>query len=235
MNSLGTERLLGQADDLANANHDLVRRLEGSPGPTTVATRVKVTQLSADTVASSQSLAAAAMRRAEGWDPNIVVRASFGGALADEDGPPVAAAKTLLLFSRAYQDALYWLLFELVVGKPTSNTRGMGVAAEKPTNPVALVLNDRLPKYLPWFRGWREVRNEVKEGANLALVGPAEDIGFHFTSAQEDGSHVVFDVDRPTIRLTTFADALHATADLTLLALALVEEGTGGAATPKAR
>ena len=62
-------------------------------------------------------------------------------------------------------------------------------AAEKPTNPVGALLRERpeVEGYVEWFRGSRELRNEIKTGSNFGLVGPVEDLGVSVNTIDSRG------------------------------------------------
>jgi hypothetical protein len=157
----------------------------------------------------------------------LLVLAPFGGSLADEPvGRFIVLVKASFIFVRAYQDAMYALLFEMIEGRPTRNRR-MQVAAAKPMNPVGRVLREQLSGYLDWFAGWRELRNEIKEGVNFSLLGPPDDVAITFTSTTDAGSYVIFDAGRPVVRLSHLASALDLSAALTRFASSLAD-GPGG-------
>src|SRR5581483_6171855 len=128
--------LIESARRLEGAGADLHRALTGKACPSH-ATRAQAAQLGADALAASRMISdlhASVVddwKRRESQGQRLVVYFPFGGALSDEPvGPFIVLVKAFLIFSRAYQDAMYSLLFELIEGKPTGNRR-MQAAADK--------------------------------------------------------------------------------------------------------
>jgi hypothetical protein len=60
-------------------------------------------------------------------------------------------------------------------------------AADKPQNPVGALVRERVPGYVDWFTGSRDLRNEIKEGANFGLVGPLGDLGVSVNELSDAG------------------------------------------------
>jgi hypothetical protein len=56
----------------------------------------------------------------------------------------------------------------------------MSQAAKNAKNPVALVLAERAPKYMPWFKAWRALRDSIKAGRLHSMRGPQWNIGVSF-------------------------------------------------------
>jgi hypothetical protein len=196
-------------------------------------TRARAAQLGSDALGVFAMIAdlhedvVAEWRAREQSGSRLLLLTSLGGSLTDESaGRFIVLVKASFLFVRAYHDAMYALLFEIVKGRPTHNRR-MQEAAAKPTNPVGRVLREQLSGYFDWFAEWRALRNEVKEGVNFSLLGPPDDIAVTFTSTTNSGGYVLFDVGRPVVRLSHLASALTVSAALTRLAssLARAEDG----------
>jgi hypothetical protein len=97
------------------------------------------------------------------------------------------AYKMLFIFVRAYQDAIYGVLWEQITGHRVGKDSSMRNAAEKPGNPVGAVLRERVLGYVEWFTGTRDLRNEVKSGANFGLVGPVSDLGVSVNAVDDRG------------------------------------------------
>jgi hypothetical protein len=67
-------------------------------------------------------------------------------------------------------------------------------AAANPRNPVRVILDDVVPGYWEWFDRWRTLRNKLKDGISVHLVGPTADLGVGFSIESGDahlGSHVL--------------------------------------------
>lgn len=126
---------------------------------------------------------------------------------------------------RAYQDALYAVLFELVMGHAVG-VRRMQRAVERPENPVGQLLRERAPQYIAWFPDWRSQRNAVKEGLGFSTVGPTEDIGIAFNAFTASGGIVVNLEEKNVIRLSDLLAALGASTALADLASHVATERT---------
>ena len=90
------------------------------------------------------------------------------------------------------------LLLAAAEGRPAPRTGSMN-SATNPRNPVAIVLAERAPEFIPWFERFRERRNEVKDGVN-----------FGFTALAGEGISVTFNVfrlDTSTGRCSVFIDS----------------------------
>ncbi len=113
------------------------------------------------------------------------------GALDDPTTEPgiklKAMYKALYFPLRAYQDAIYRVILQ-IKGQKSGQKSSMIDAIHKPTekfkttNHVGKVLNDACPEYAGWFVDFRNKRNNIKEGINLSLHTPADDIGIGFNT-----------------------------------------------------
>lgn len=218
--------LRASASSFAEAGAELHASLGGAVCPSHH-TRAQAAQLGADSLATSamiadlhESVVAEWRAKEQQAGGRLVVFAPLGSLANEPVGRFIVLVKALFVFLRAYQDAMYALMFEMIEGKPTRHRR-MQEAASKPMNPVGRVLRRQLSGYLDWFADWRELRNEVKEGVNFSLLGPPDDIAITFTSTTDAGGYVIFDVDRPVVRLSHLASALDVSAALTRLATSL--------------
>lgn len=86
-------------------------------------------------------------------------------------------------------------------------------SAVKPQNPVAIVLDESEPGFIPWFERFREQRNEVKDGVSFgftALAGAGISITFNvFRFDSKTGRRSVL-VDSTGDRKVTLTDVLEA-------------------------
>lgn len=127
--------------------------------------------------------------------------------------------KVLFVFVRAYQDAIYAVLFEQLQGARAGQSSSMRNAATNARNPVGAFLTARLPGYIEWFNISRALRNEIKEGARFALVGPQDDLGVGLTALDDaGGTSLEFRGDR-ILKLRDAAMAVGATKLVTELVL----------------
>jgi len=222
--SEATPDLRAAADAFFEAGRELHEAMQG-PNCPSHQTRVEVSQLAADSVAVSRMIddrrpAIVEMwrQREEEQGGRLHVTMAFGGSIAEEPvGPLIVLTKALFLFLRAYQDAMYSLIFEMLTRRRPANAR-MQHAVTHPESVVGKVLVDRLRGYEEWFSEFRDLRNAIKTGASFSLMAPPEDVGVMFTSTTDAGAYVMFDVDAPLIRLSRLADAFEVSAALTRMA-----------------
>jgi hypothetical protein len=125
------------------------------------------------------------------------------------DGRLQAAYKAVFIFIRAHQDVLYLMLVRLQGRVPGQGT-SMQQAFQKAGNPVRRLLDARLPEYAAWFPQWRDMRNDVKEGASFSIVGPQDNL-------------VVNCNPEKAIRVADVATALRMSAALAALVRGLAE------------
>jgi hypothetical protein len=209
------------ADAFFEVGKQLHEAMQGANRPSHK-TRVEVAQLAADSVAVARMIDGLRPAVVELWRERegaaasqMIQMVAFGGSIADPPvGPLTVLIKALFLFLRAYQDAMYSLIFEMVTEKRPANAR-MQHAVTRPESVVGKVLSERLKGYDDWFAGVRELRNAIKTGASFSLLGPPEDIGVMFTSTTDAGEYVMFDVDAPLVRLSHLASAFDVSAALT--------------------
>lgn len=121
--------------------------------------------------------------------------------------------KAWFFFVRALCDHIYRLLLASAEGKPARRTGSMN-AALNPRNPVAIVLAEGAPEFIPWFARFRRQRNEVKDGVNFgftALASAGIAVTFNvFQFNRETGRRSVL-IDSSGDRRMTLADVLDAT------------------------
>lgn len=92
--------------------------------------------------------------------------------------------KSWFFFVRALCDHVYRLLLASAEGRAAGRGGTMG-AVRNERNPVAIVLAEQAPGFIPWFARFRAQRNEVKEGVN-----------FGFTALASPGISATFNVFR---------------------------------------
>lgn len=106
-----------------------------------------------------------------------------------------AVWKTWFFFVRALCDNVYRLLLAHAESRPARRGGSMGQAAGNASNPVAMILSERAPAFVPWFVAFRDRRNAVKEGVNFtctALEAPGISISFdEFGTNPETGRRYV--------------------------------------------
>jgi hypothetical protein len=127
------------------------------------------------------------------------------------------AYKTLFLFGRSYQDAIYVVLLQCL-GIPAA--QGSMAKISQPTNPVASLLAENLPAYQAWFLSSRRTRTRIKEGVGLAVAGPPTDPGVVLEDVAPSGMEVI-DTDR-RIGITEAAELYRKSASVTELAISAV-------------
>jgi hypothetical protein len=128
------------------------------------------------------------------------------------------AIKSALYFLRAYLDRAYSLLLYVETGAHAGRGSSMNYAAKKPANPVALALDEHDPEWLRWFRSFRDMRNEVKEGVNFAVGGfPTPAVRAHFM--RFSGGDVALDqTERGTVTMESLTVAVRRAAQLASVA-----------------
>jgi hypothetical protein len=230
--------LKASAKSFREANKELHLLFDGKRGGVSYETRAQLSQLGADSIGLATLIADVHEAVADEWRQREARQGGsplallpFGGSLADPPlGQFIVLAKAFFIFLRAYQDAMYGVLFEITTGRrPGRGNSRMQQAVKTSNNPVAKVLAKELDGYLEWFGSWRDLRNEVKEGVNFTLLGPPEDIGLTFTSSTDSGRIVMFGVDRPVVRMSHFASALDVSRALAQTAQALLQERVSSA------
>jgi hypothetical protein len=137
-----------------------------------------------------------------------------------DDGPRARlglAFKSAYFLVRSLQDGLYRVGYEVVTGRPPRRAKyaSMVRALDDENDPVRQAMGDFSDKYMPWFKGWRHLRNSLKTGRPAGIVGPSgpggdqEDIGVTFATVTEEGVHRV-DLARAT-RVSDVTRALEMT------------------------
>jgi hypothetical protein len=190
-----------------------------------------------DVVAAGHLLGHAQRRAAETLEETATLLSSISGP--DKWVIPGESAeleqlritwKGWFLFVRAFCDLAYRLMLAAASGSRAARGGSLATALAKPSNPVRLLLELRARSVLPWFRVFRDRRNDIKSGVNFSFTAigtPGVAITFNvFTIDQETGrrslhlgsdtqrelpfSTVVEDVER-LIELLTAAEAEFAT------------------------
>jgi hypothetical protein len=192
--------------------------------------RMRAAQLATDTAFAALLFEEAHQARAEEWvaeeqQPGSLALHFTTGILIRKLVPAqrlILQLKALHFFLRAYQDAMYALLFELVIGKRAGNTR-MQVIIKKEANPVGEKIRDKLPNYIEWFVSWREQRNRIKDGVSFATIGPATDLGIIAATFNEEGGYTLRP-EGPAIRAGDIIEALRMSTHLADLASVLASE-----------
>jgi len=207
--------LIKQEEAFENATHELDGLLRASPAFVRADVYGRASELARDSLIASLMLRechadAVAELREEADQGRFLFRFGTASSQPIRPGDRLRVVyKTLFLFTRAYQDAIYGVLFELLTGNRAGNVR-MQKAVDKPANPVGELLRSApLNGYVEWFGGWRTLRNDVKEGTNFGLLGPAEDPGITFnTFTAGGGLHVEFRAGR-VIKLFHAVEAMY--------------------------
>jgi hypothetical protein len=76
----------------------------------------------------------------------------------------VASIKAMHFLIRALQDAAYMVLREVLTEEHAAQRSSMNTAAEDADDPVRRAIDEKSPRYIPWFSGHRDLRNRFKEG-----------------------------------------------------------------------
>lgn len=221
-----TVSLSRAATELRDAKHRLDGVLVGQ-GLAREPIRAQVGELGADTVICAAILSEAFAERQADWmkmeesPGSTIAMLNFGGPTeADPAGRLVVIMKSFYFFLRAYQDAMYAVLFEVVCRSRVGDAR-MQKAVEKADNPVGKVLRERSPEYLPWFQEFREQRNKIKSGVNFGTLGPAEDLGISFNMVDEAGG-LTINFMGTVVRVADIVRGLEMSARLTDMTVGLV-------------
>jgi hypothetical protein len=153
----------------------------------------------------------------------------FGGALTETSASDRfrGAFKSLLFAVRAYQDGMYVLLNCLRGERTTGGSMDSALKNEK--NLVGELVRAALPEYFPWFAKWRKLRNDIKKGVSLGIVGPTDNLGISvnwFTKG--GGQYVALDETEMIIRFADIFDAVHISRRLAQLARVTVEGRVAG-------
>lgn len=133
------------------------------------------------------------------------------------------AWKSWFYFVRALCDHAYRLLLASAQGRAAMRGGSMN-SAVKPQNPVAIVLDEREPGFIPWFERFREQRNEVKDGVNFgfsALAGAGISITFNVFGFDSKTGRRSVHFDSTGDRKVTLTDVLE-TARMLAKVLAVV-------------
>jgi hypothetical protein len=152
-----------------------------------------------DVVAAGRLLGRAQRRAAETLEETATLLSSVSGPhkwvipteTAELEDLRIAW-KGWFLFVRAFCDLSYRVILAAASGSRAPRGGSLATALAKPSNPVRLLLDLRAPSVLPWFRVFRDRRNDVKSGVN-----------FSFTAIAKPGVAITFNVltiDRETGR-----------------------------------
>jgi hypothetical protein len=104
-----------------------------------------------------------------------------------------ATYRSFFFLSRELQDHAYGAILGTCPGCKMPPEPSMKDARNE-RNPVRVLLDASVPDYWAWFARWRALRNELKEGVSVHLVGPTNDLGVGFSIDRGDahvGRHVV--------------------------------------------
>lgn len=104
-----------------------------------------------------------------------------------------ATYRSFFFLSRELQDHAFGALLLTCPGCSLPPYPSMNAAAN-PRNPVRVLLDELAPNYWEWFDRWRTLRNKLKDGISVHLVGPTADLGIGFSIEHGDahlGLHVV--------------------------------------------
>ncbi len=117
-----------------------------------------------------------------------------------------ATYRSFFFLSRELQDHAFGALLATCPGCSLPPYPSMNAAAN-PRNPVRVLLDLTAPDYWEWFHRWRTLRNRLKDGISIHLVGPTDDLGIGF-SIEEGGAHL----GRHVVRLADAAETLERSA-----------------------
>lgn len=145
-------------------------------------------------------------------------------ASAAVTGKLSAAYKAFFYVVRAYHDTVYRMILNIL----GLDWWGKGASMQKAhdeKNPVGVLLRDRLANYLPWFTGWREKRNLVKDGVTTGWAGPDTDLGLVFNEVVVTPTTYAVRTDVSTaIRLSDAANAMTMSGRITALVHELIKQ-----------
>lgn len=134
------------------------------------------------------------------WD-EFGQRTNVGAAAS---GRLAATYKAIFFFVRAYQDATYRVLLQLL-GERSGVGVSMARAADNDRNPVARLLAQETPTYLPWFSSWKSLRDSIKDGRSHSVVGPQWNPGVSFVDVPPQGADSGTSI---AVRLSQVVEAL---------------------------
>ncbi len=219
--------LTTRAGDLRNASELLDRAVVGRG--TRSSTTMHASELVSDILVLTPLLEDAreqiisAWREEETATRTVLILKIQGRREDNEDARRLfALAKAFFLFVRAYHDALYGVIFELITGQPAGDRR-MQKAAQREGNPVGRVIREQMPEYFDWFEQYRAQRNSIKNGVGFSTVGPTEDLGIAFTDFTAPGGVRVSLHEKNVVRVSDLDAALKVSTALTRLAASLYE------------
>jgi len=132
------------------------------------------------------------------------------GDVVARTGPPIRRVISAFKFAyfsvRAHQDAACGVLYVLL-GQQAGRYTSMSDALKKEDNPIRNLVTDRLPGYADWLRAWKDRRDQMKVGAQFALLFDADNnlsIQFEYPCGE---SHRM-DVITQAITLSDVAEGL---------------------------
>lgn len=112
-------------------------------------------------------------------------------------GPPIRRVISAFKFTyfsvRAHHDAVCGVLYELL-GQRAGRYTSMSDALKKEGNPVRSFVNDRLPGYAEWLPAWKDRRDQMKIGAQFALLFDADNnlsIQFQYPFGEHRSANVI--------------------------------------------
>jgi hypothetical protein len=128
-----------------------------------------------------------------------------------------ATYRSFFFLSRELQDHAYGALLATCPGATVPYYPSMK-CAKGAANPVRLIIEEAAPGYWEWFARWRDLRNQLKDGASVILLGPVADLGIQFSIERGDhaGQHAV--------RLGDASETLEWSAAIVRAAIARVDE-----------
>lgn len=138
------------------------------------------------------------------------------------------AYKSMYFFVRAFQDAMYRLIWETATGQRSGRDSPMTKASGNPNNEVRKLIDASLPDYFDWFFKWRDERNEIKRGVGFAFAGPSEDLGVTFNRVITSGDLIVDCSGAATVRIGDVTMALTKSAELITFAVSDAERSAEG-------
>lgn len=116
--------------------------------------------------------------------------------------------KAWFFFVRAICDSAYRLLIAALTGDAAPRGGSMSSAAKNERNPVALLLAEEASDWLDWFRNFKAMRDEIKEGVGAGITDLGDEgIGlvFHIFTPQRG---LVIDLSgKRTVSMTAIVDS----------------------------
>ena len=108
----------------------------------------------------------------------------------------IVSYKVMYFFIRSLQDAIYGVLLELI-GQNAGRYSSMKRCVSKKDNPIHQKISHTIPKYIDWFKEFRNQRNKIKYGITAGGgFDPSSDlITINMHTVKEDANPTLIDID----------------------------------------